>query len=45
MRFDAWLEINDSGELFLEVEDARYRVDNLEVKDFLEWVIRGVISE
>ena len=45
MRIDMVLEVNEFGQLILEVDDNIYAVDNLETKDFLEWVIRDVISE
>lgn len=45
MRIDMVLEIDVFGSLILEVGDNFYMVEDLEVKDFLEWVVRDVLSE
>lgn len=45
MRIDMVLEVNELGQLILEVDDNFYVVDNPETRDFLECVIRDVVSE
>lgn len=45
MRIDVSLEIDEFGTVLLEAGNKIYMVDDLEVKDFLEWVVRDVVSE
>lgn len=45
MRIDVCLELDECGSVLLEANNKIYIVDSLEVKDFLEWVIRDVVSE
>lgn len=44
MRIDMCLVVDECGSLILEVDGGFYMVDDLEVKDFLEWVVRDVVS-
>lgn len=45
MSIDMRVEVDSTGAMFVEVGGGCYFVGSSDVRDFLEWVIRDVVSE
>lgn len=45
MSIDMRVEVDSTGAMYVMAGGACYFVGSLDVRDFLEWVIRDVVSE